>query len=88
MNKNAESKFHIERFGEKLRALRNSRKLTLQGLANAMGLTSHGYISELENGKKIPTVDFVLRLARTFNVTTDELLKDELDLSRKSEQEI
>ena len=45
-----------------------------------MGLTSHGYISELESGKKLPTVDFVLRLARLFDVTTDELLKDEIEL--------
>ncbi len=52
----------------------------MQKLAHLMGLASHGYISELESGKKLPTVEFVLRLARLFNVTTDELLKDELEL--------
>ena len=52
----------------------------MQRLALLMGLTSHGYISELESGKKLPTVDFVLRLARLFDVTTDELLKDEIEL--------
>jgi transcriptional regulator with XRE-family HTH domain len=46
-----------------------------------MGHTAHGHISELESGKKLPTVEFVLRLARVFNVTTDELLKDELEIS-------
>ena len=63
-----------------LRTLRKQRKMTLQGLAHVMGHTAHGYISELERGKKLPTVEFVLRLARTFNLTTDELLKDELEL--------
>lgn len=87
MNRNAESKRNIARFGEKLRILRTKHKLTLQGLARLMGLSAHGYISELESGKKPPTVDFVLRLARLFNVTTDELLKDELEMKLEDEQE-
>lgn len=53
----------------------------MQNLARLMGHTAHGYISELESGKKLPTVEFVLRLARLFNVTTDELLKDEMELN-------
>lgn len=73
----------IERFGEKLRALRVRHEMTLQELANELGLTSHSYISELEAGKKIPTAEFVLNVARLFDVTTDELLKDELTLSEK-----
>lgn len=80
MSKNIDNKKSINRFGEKLRTLRTGQNLTLQGLAHLMGHTAHGYISELENGKKPPTVEFVLRLARLFNVTTDELLKDELEL--------
>jgi transcriptional regulator with XRE-family HTH domain len=71
----------IERFGAKLRALRVQHEMTLQELANDLGLTSHSYISELEAGKKIPTAEFVLNVARLFNVTTDELLKDELELT-------
>ena len=80
MSRNINNKRIITRFGEKLRTLRIKHKLTLQGLARLMGHSAHGYISELESGKKPPTVDFVLRLARLFNVTTDELLKDELEL--------
>ena len=73
----------IERFGEKLRALRVRRDMTLKELANELGLTAHGYISELEAGKKMPTAEFVLNVARLFGVTTDELLKDELELKAK-----
>jgi len=70
----------VQRFGEKLHALRLQHNMTLKALALALGYTAHGYISELEDGKKTPTVEFVLSVARFFNVTTDQLLKDELEL--------
>jgi transcriptional regulator with XRE-family HTH domain len=70
----------MQRFGEKLRTLRTGRQMTLKELASALGLTAHGYISEMEAGKKKPTADFVLKVARYFKVTTDQLLKDELDI--------
>jgi len=70
----------IQRFGEKLRTLRMRHDMTLKQLASELGLTAHGYISELEAGKKLPTAEFVLNVARLFDVTTDELLKDELEL--------
>ena len=70
----------ISRFGEKLHDLRMRDKLTLQKLAHKLGLSAHGYISELENGKKSPTVEFTLKVAKLFDVTTDQLLKDELEI--------
>lgn len=72
---------NILRFGEKLRLLRISHGLTLKELAIQLGHAAHGYISELETGKKLPSVEFVLGVARVFNVTTDQLLKDELELT-------
>lgn len=71
----------MERFGEKLHTLRTHHKLTLKWLASHLGYTSHSYISEIEAGRKIPTVVFVLKTARLFDVTTDELIKDELELN-------
>ncbi|HEX8650197.1 MAG TPA: helix-turn-helix transcriptional regulator [Pyrinomonadaceae bacterium] len=71
----------IQRFGEKLRTLRVRHGMTLKELANELGLTAHGYISELEAGKKVPTAELVLNVARLFEVTTDELLRDELELT-------
>jgi len=70
----------MQKFGEKLRALRTQHGMTLKRLAQELGLTAHGYISELESGKKKPTAEFVLKVARLFDITTDQLLKDELDL--------
>jgi len=54
--------------------------MTLKALAVELGLSAHGYISELESGKKKPTAEFVLNVARLFDVSTDQLLKDELEL--------
>lgn len=70
----------MHKFGEKLRMLRTQHGLSLQELAYQLGLNAHSYISELESGKKKPTAEFVLNVARLFGVTTDQLLKDELDL--------
>ena len=72
--------YTAKRFGEKLRALRTQKGISLADLASHMGYSSHGYISEIENGKKQPTVEFVMKVARIFDVTTDQLLKDELEL--------
>jgi transcriptional regulator with XRE-family HTH domain len=74
----------IKRFGVKLHLLRTGRGMTLQELAEALGHKAHGHISELEAGKKLPTVEFVLQVARYFDVTTDELLKDEIKPKERS----
>ncbi len=71
----------MRRFGEKLHTLRTDNKLTLKELAAALGLKAHGYLSELEAGKKAPTAEFALAVAHLFHTTTDQLLKDERELS-------
>lgn len=71
-------------FGEKLRALRLKHKLTLKELANKLGYVGHGYISEIESGKKAPTVELTLKVAEVFEVTADQLLKDNIKLSERS----
>lgn len=70
----------IQRFGEKLHFLRKRGDMTLQELAQALGYAAHGHLSELEAGRKTPTAELVLKVARLFEVSTDDLLKDELDL--------
>jgi transcriptional regulator with XRE-family HTH domain len=70
----------MQRFGEKLRALRKQRAMTIIDLATALGYTANSYISELERGKKKPTTDLVFKVAKLFNVTTDQLLDDALDV--------
>lgn len=67
-------------FGRKLRLLRQARRLTLKELAEQLGYVSHGYISEIESGRKPPTVELALKVALFFGVTTDRLLRDDLKL--------
>jgi len=70
----------MQRFGEKIRILRLQNQMTLQELAFALGLKAHGYMSEIESGKKKPTTELVVKVARLFNITTDHLLIDEMDI--------
>lgn len=74
-------KLELARFGEKLRHLRSSRSLTLKQLAMELGYASHSYLDEIELGRKTPTAEFVIKVSNYFNVTTDSLLKDELELT-------
>ncbi len=78
-------------FGTKLHRLRLSNDLTLQQLAETLGYSTHSYLSEIEAGKKAPTVELVLKVADLFGVSTDRLIRDELDLEvedrRQSQEE-
>ena len=76
----------MRRFGEKLRTLRSYHNITQKELVAQFGLASHSYLSEVETGKKQPSIEFVLHTANFFSVTTDELLKDELELDLSEKQ--
>ena len=55
-----------------LRAWRQHRRLTLDGLAAKVGV-SKGYLSQIENGRKSGTLGLVRRLAAALDVTLDDL---------------
>ncbi len=80
MSRKKNKKSSIQRFGAKLQILRTQRGLTLQETASLLGLSAHSHILALESGQKLPSLELVLAIARLFNVTTDQLLKDELEL--------
>ena len=69
----------MRRFGEKLYQLRIRRGLTLAELGNLLSV-HNTFVSQLEKGRKIPNADMILRVADTFDVTTDQLMRDELEL--------
>ena len=75
-----ERAYKMRRFGEKLRTLRKRQGMTLQELSHALGHADHTYLSRVENGKKTPSIELVLIIAQMFDVTTDELLKDDLEV--------
>src|SRR5262245_3088746 len=77
---------NMQRFGEKLRTLRTRRGMTVRELAVALGYaaSSHSYISEAETGKRVPKTQFVLKVAQFFSVTTDQLLRDDIELDAEA----
>ena len=70
----------MERFGEKVRILRHRRGMTLKGLAAALGVASFSYVSDIEHGKKTPHPTLIIKIADVFGVTTDQLMRDEVEL--------
>lgn len=63
----------LDRVGERLRGLRRTRAMTLADLAAVTG-TSQATLSRLESGERRPSLELLLRLARVYRVTLDELV--------------
>lgn len=59
--------------GPRLRGLRRTRAMTLADLAEVTG-TSQATLSRLESGERRPSVELLLRLARIYRLTLDELV--------------
>lgn len=74
----------MKRFGEKLRQIRIHHGLTQLDLARRCGYQTHSYVNELEAGRKIPTVGFVLKVSDLFSVSLDDLLKDNKEVNLQS----
>jgi transcriptional regulator with XRE-family HTH domain len=70
----------MERFGEKLRFLRERRGMTVRELAFELGIKSHSHIVGLEASKHKPSTDLILKIADLFDVTTDQLMRDDVDV--------
>jgi DNA-binding XRE family transcriptional regulator len=45
-----------------------------------LNITSYGFISEIETGKKKPSLELVLKVADLFDVPLERLARDELEL--------
>jgi len=69
----------MQRFGEKLRTLRERRGLSQRQLCDLLEV-HQSFLWALEQGRKKPNVEMVLKIADIFEVCTDRLLRDELEL--------
>ena len=45
-------------------------------LAAALFISSNQYISRLENGKVVPSLELIINMAEIFHIRTDDLLTD------------
>ena len=67
-------------FGEKLQALRKSKAITQEELAEYLHV-SRTAVSKWESGRGYPSIDSIKDIASFFSVTIDELLSSEKILS-------
>lgn len=63
-------------FNEKLQALRKSRGLTQEELAEAL-FVSRTAVSKWESGRGYPSIDSLKEISKYFSVTIDELMTGE-----------
>lgn len=70
----------MKRFGEKLKTLRQRRGVTVRQLAADLHIKSYSHIADMEAGRNLPSVELLVKLADFFQITTDQLLKDELEV--------
>ena len=70
----------IQRFGEKLRSLRERNNMNHADLAHSLGYASTNQIYQLEAGKRNPTADLILKVSKLFDVSADVLVDDELEV--------
>ncbi|MCB9061929.1 MAG: ImmA/IrrE family metallo-endopeptidase [Halobacteriovoraceae bacterium] len=64
--------------GLKIKQLRDAKGLSLKGLSTLSGL-SQSYINEIEKGKKYPKVEKLISLAKSLEVSFDNLVSAQLD---------
>ena len=59
--------------GERIKELRNARKMTKNEFAERINVTK-STVSAYENGARLPSYDVLIKIARLFKVSTDNLL--------------
>ena len=60
--------------GRNMKRIRAKKKMSQGDIARALHV-DRGYISNIENGKKNPTIATIQKLANALGVSADELLK-------------
>ena len=77
--------------GEKLRSLRIEKNLTQKQVADRIGLAISA-VSSYESGSRYPTYDTLIKLARMFHVSTDNLLgiadKRNIDVTGLNDEDV
>jgi len=71
-----------ENIGRRIREARTKRGMTQEQLAERTDITIV-YLSELERGLKLPSLTVFVRIAETLHVSTDSLLRDDLESGKE-----
>ena len=71
--------------GQKITQLRASADISQEQLSETLGVSRQS-VSKWETDQALPQIDKVLQLAELFNISTDELLRDKLELNADGEK--
>lgn len=63
-----------KQLGQNMKRIRAKKEMSQGDIARALGV-DRGYISNIENGKKNPTIATIQKLANALDISADELLK-------------
>lgn len=74
---------------EKISIIRKMNNLSQESFAEELGISRQA-VSKWENGTSIPDVQMLLRIAEFYNITLDQLVRDEFDLpmTKKAEEKL
>ena|SRR5271163_604588 len=64
--------------GDRIREIREAKRLTQDQLAEKTGI-SKGFLSDVENGKRNVSSEYLLRIANALNASVDYLLRGTTD---------
>lgn len=70
--------------GKKIQKYREAAGLSQERLAEAIGLSSN-FISYIERGVKMPSLENFIKIANAVNISTDLLLADVLENTQKQQ---
>ena len=71
-----------ENIGRRIKEARAKRSLTQEQLAEKTDITIV-YLSELERGVKLPSLTVFVNIAEALHVSTDSLLRDDLETGKE-----
>lgn len=66
----------VETIGEKIRKLRRQKNLKQADFVASLDV-DRSYLSQIENNKKIPGREFLVKMSKEFNVSLDWLTSDQ-----------
>lgn len=67
--------------GRQIQLLRIQHNLTQKELAEKLQ-TSQNYLSDVETGKKRPSLDYYMSIANFFKVSLDQIFVDSIDMKK------
>jgi transcriptional regulator with XRE-family HTH domain len=73
--------------GERLKEFRNKKNMTLRELAEKVN-TSNGFLSDIENGKSIPSISKLEDICNALGITLEYFFKTNIDSDQFTLKEI